>query len=235
MTVVLKLELENWIHYMINTKKVGKEVKKSLIGLLKIFEDLAVRKDNEYDSKFLDLCNIRHNIFDELCKQNSNGPQFSSQNICDAIQQLHSGKATDELGLAAEHFKNSPTTPEDLQSHSLGLKISTNCVGCPTCADDIAFLGNCHQELHCMLSVATHHAKQTRVTINPTKTKAVILNKPKNTNRSDLNWTLDNTSVYPSEDTTHLGLIRAELKENNLNIDARIPLFIPQKTQHILV
>ncbi|CAG2235498.1 unnamed protein product [Mytilus edulis] len=74
------------------------------------FEDLAVPKDNGYDLEFLDLCNIRHNIFDELCKQNSDEPQFSSQNICDAIKQLHSGKATDELGLAAEHFKNSPTT-----------------------------------------------------------------------------------------------------------------------------
>ncbi|CAG2253849.1 unnamed protein product [Mytilus edulis] len=74
------------------------------------FEDLAVPKDNGYDPEFLDLCNIRHNIFDELCKQNSDEPQFSSQNICDAIKQLHSGKATDELGLAAEHFKNSPTT-----------------------------------------------------------------------------------------------------------------------------
>jgi hypothetical protein len=31
--VVLKLELENWIHYMFITKKDGKEVKKSLIGV----------------------------------------------------------------------------------------------------------------------------------------------------------------------------------------------------------
>ncbi|CAC5404373.1 unnamed protein product [Mytilus coruscus] len=108
---------------------------------------------------------------------------------------------------------------EDLKSHNLGLKIGTNYVGCPTCADDIAFLSSSHQELQCMLSVATYHARQSRVTINPTKTKAVILNKPKNINRSDLNWTLGNTPVYPSEDTTHLGLIRAELKENNLNVD----------------
>ncbi|CAC5377726.1 unnamed protein product [Mytilus coruscus] len=74
------------------------------------FEDLAVPKNNGYDPEFLDLCNIRHNMFDELCKQSSNEPQLGFQNICDAIQQLHSGKATDELGLAAEHFKNSPTT-----------------------------------------------------------------------------------------------------------------------------
>ncbi|CAC5367401.1 unnamed protein product [Mytilus coruscus] len=122
---------------------------------------------------------------------------------------------------------------EDLKSHSLGLKIGTNYVGCPTCADDIAFLSSSHQELQCMFSVATHHARQSRVTINPTKTKAVILNKPKNINRSDLNWTLGNTPVYPSEDTTHLGLIRAELKENNLNVDARIS--IKRRTLHSLM
>ena len=33
MNAVLKLELENWIPYMFITNKVGKEVKKSLIGV----------------------------------------------------------------------------------------------------------------------------------------------------------------------------------------------------------
>ncbi|CAG2228759.1 unnamed protein product [Mytilus edulis] len=86
------------------------------------FEDLAVPKDNGYDPEFLDLCNIRHNIFDELCKQSSDEPQFSFQNICDAINQLHSGKATDELGLAAEHFKNSPTTVTHFLTNFIGTK-----------------------------------------------------------------------------------------------------------------
>ncbi|CAC5359229.1 unnamed protein product [Mytilus coruscus] len=103
---------------------------------------------------------------------------------------------------------------EDLKSHSLGLKIGTTYVGCPTCADDVAFISNCEQELQCMLSVTNHHANQSKVTINPSKTKAVILNKPKNVNRSDLQWTLSNNSIYPSEDTSHLGLLRAEIKEN---------------------
>ncbi|CAC5365154.1 unnamed protein product [Mytilus coruscus] len=113
---------------------------------------------------------------------------------------------------------------DDLKSHSLGLKIGTTYVGCPTCADDVAFISNCEQELQCMLSVTNHHANQSRVTINPSKTKAVILNKPKNVNRSDLQWTLGNNSIYPSEDTTHLGLIRAEIKENGVNIEARISI-----------
>ncbi|VDI69490.1 Hypothetical predicted protein [Mytilus galloprovincialis] len=113
---------------------------------------------------------------------------------------------------------------EDLKSHSLGFKISTTYVGCPTCADDVAFISNCEQELRCMLSVTNHHANQSRVTINPSKTKAVILKKPKSINRSDLQWTLGINYLYPSEDTTHLGLIRAEIKENDVNVEARISI-----------
>ncbi|CAC5371145.1 unnamed protein product [Mytilus coruscus] len=124
---------------------------------------------------------------------------------------------------------------EDLKSHSLGFKKGTKegrkipegqstYVGCPTCADDVAFISNCEQELQCMLSVINHHANQSRVTINPSKTKAVILNKPKSINRSDLQWTLGKNYIYPPEDTTHLGLIRAEIKENDVNIEARISI-----------
>ncbi|CAC5403422.1 unnamed protein product [Mytilus coruscus] len=74
----------------------------------KYFVDLAVPKDKGYDPEFLDLCNVRHNIIQQLCEQENITTEFSTQNICDAIKQLHSGKATDELGVAAEHFKNSP-------------------------------------------------------------------------------------------------------------------------------
>ncbi|CAC5395133.1 unnamed protein product [Mytilus coruscus] len=278
----------------------------------KYFEDLALPKDKGYDQDFLDLCNVRHKIIQQLCEQENITTEFSTQNISDAIKQLHSGKATDELGLAAEHFKNSPEivtqfltdcfntimkdkliphifksgivipvlkkgknpmmmdnyrgiaiTPvvsklfectilpsltqnfklSTLQfgctkgmsmlmagllslrpEQNLGLKIGTTYVGCPTCADDVAFISKCEQELQCMLSVTNHHANQYRVTINPSKTKAVILNKPKNVNRSDLQWTLGNNSIYPSEDITHLGLIRAEIKENEVNIEARISI-----------
>jgi hypothetical protein len=57
-----------------------------------------------------------------------------------------------------------------------------------------------------MLSVANHHAKQSRVTIHPTKTKAVILNKTKNMSRNDLSWSLGDNLIYPTNETTHLGL-----------------------------
>ncbi|CAC5367579.1 unnamed protein product [Mytilus coruscus] len=74
----------------------------------KYFVDLAVPKDKGYDSEFLDLCNVRHNIIQKLGEQENITPKFSTQNICDAIKKLLSGKATDELSLAAEHFKNFP-------------------------------------------------------------------------------------------------------------------------------
>jgi len=79
----------------------------------RFFEDLAMPKDKGYDYEFLELCNIRHNIIQQMCEyedvQETNILEFCNQNIQDAIQMLHSGKAADELGLTAEHFKNSPS------------------------------------------------------------------------------------------------------------------------------
>jgi hypothetical protein len=42
--------------------------------------------------------------------------------------------------------------------------------------------------------------------------------------RNDLNWSLGDNLIYPSNETTHLGLIRAQLKENDLNIEARLSI-----------
>ena len=78
---------------------------------------------------------------------------------------------------------------EDLKQNSLGLKIGTTYVGCPTCADDIALLGSSQEELQCMLSVALNHANQDRVT------KAVILSKPNTITRSNLHWELGDKTM----------------------------------------
>lgn len=79
-----------------------------------------------------------------------------------------------------------------------------------------------------MLSVTNQHANQSTETINPLKTKAVILNKHKHVNRSVLQWSLDNNSIYPSEDTTQLGIIGTEIMEKEVNIEARFN--IPKRT-----
>ena len=75
-----------------------------------------------------------------------------------------------------------------------------------------------------MLSVALNHANRDRFTIHPSKTKAVILNKQNTITRSNLHWELGDRTVCPSEETTQLGIIRIELKENQLNVEARISL-----------
>jgi hypothetical protein len=56
------------------------------------------------------------------------------------------------------------------------------------------------------------------------KTKAVILNKPNTITRSNLHWELGDKTVCPSEETTQLAIIRIELKEHQLNVEARMSL-----------
>ena len=51
--------------------------------------------------------------------------------------------------------------------------------------------------------------------------------------RNDLNWSLGDNLIYPSNEATHLILIRAELKENDLNIEAR--LSIARRTMYSLM
>ena len=126
---------------------------------------------------------------------------------------------------------------EDLKSHKIGLKIGTTYVGCPACADDIASLSSAHTKLQTMVHVSTAiwHSKQDRVSLHPEKTKAVILNKAAKLDRLNLSWTLDNTIIYPSKETTHLGIVRSEIKENNL-IDIRLSIIaIARRTLYILL
>ena len=122
---------------------------------------------------------------------------------------------------------------KNLESHRIGFNLGSIYVGCPTCADDIALLSSSPEELQCMLSVAARHAANDRVTLHPAKTKAVILNKSRNLDKSKLNWNLNGNTIYPSSDTTHLGIIRAEIKENDLNIESRIS--IARRTLYALI
>lgn len=110
-----------------------------------------------------------------------------------------------------------------MQRAKLGLSIGNVYVGCPTCADDIALLSNDVGELQSMLSVLHRHAQQDRVTIHPTKTKAVVFHKA-GVIKSTLTWKLGEAEISPTNQTVHLGIIRSELKENDLNIEDRISL-----------
>jgi hypothetical protein len=67
---------------------------------------------------------------------------------------------------------------------------------------------------------------QYRVSIHPTKTKAVILNKTREITKSTLKWTLCESEICPTNQAVHLGMIRSEMKENEINIEYRISLAI---------
>jgi len=50
------------------------------------------------------------------------------------------------------------------------------------------------------------------------------LNKSNKLKREDLHWTLGENEVFPSPTATHLGILRAESKENEVNVTARLSL-----------
>lgn len=121
----------------------------------------------------------------------------------------------------------------ELAKHRIGMSIGTTYIGCPTVADDICLLSEDRDELQCMLEVAVRHARQDRVTIHPTKTNAVVINKTKQYKKQDLKWTLGETNVTPSKKNTHLGILRAETKENEINIENRLSL--ARRTMYSLI
>lgn len=121
----------------------------------------------------------------------------------------------------------------ELKNNRLGLSIGTTYIGCPTVADDVCLISECKDELQCMLDVAARHARQGRVTLHPTKTNAIVINKTTRYTKSDLKWTLGDTEVVPSSKTTHLGLFRAETKENEINIEDRLSL--ARRTMYSLI
>ncbi|XP_071161016.1 uncharacterized protein [Mytilus edulis] len=120
----------------------------------------------------------------------------------------------------------------ELQETRLGFRMGNVYLGCPTCADDIALLSSNPNELQCMLSTLHRHAVQDRVSIHPKKTKAVVFSKS-NSIKSTLSWKLGDSDISPSNQTVHLGILRSELKENNLNLEDRISL--ARRTMYALI
>ena len=113
----------------------------------------------------------------------------------------------------------------ELKQHRLGLCIGTVYCGCPTCVDDSAFLTNCENELQIMMNVATRNARQDRVMIHPDKSNAVLLNPHKTVfKRKSFSLDKGGKTIQSSSSTTHLGLLRAEVNENVINIEERLSL-----------
>lgn len=112
----------------------------------------------------------------------------------------------------------------ELEQHRLGLCIGTGYSGCPACADDVAILTRCENELQLMLNVIQRNCNQDRVTIHPTKSNVVLLKNHKSVTKKNVKLELNGNSISLSETTTHLGLFRSEVNENTINIEDRISL-----------
>ncbi|MES9903493.1 MAG: reverse transcriptase domain-containing protein [Sedimenticola sp.] len=118
---------------------------------------------------------------------------------------------------------------EELEQNSVGLHIGNIYIGCPTCADDVALLSTSQSELQTMLNVACRYSKQHRYMLHPSKSKVITTSK----SSSNEKWTVYDNDISASEQTVHLGLIRAASGESNLNISERISL--ARRTMYSLI
>ena len=121
----------------------------------------------------------------------------------------------------------------ELKEHKIGLMIGTTYCGWPACADDIALLSECENELQIMTNKVKRHAKQDRVTIHPDKSNAVLLNKPRSYSKKSFSFELSEKTITLSTDTTHLGILRSENNENIINIEERLKL--ARRTPYALI
>ena len=68
---------------------------------------ITLRTDENYDSAFLELCNIRCNEAEsDFLSQPVDCLVFTNKDIEDAIDKMNSGKSADEYALTAEHLKS---------------------------------------------------------------------------------------------------------------------------------
>ena len=67
---------------------------------------MSVPKDNGYDSAYLELCNIRHELINQICEESSEILYpVTPEEVEEGISKLNGKKSPDEFGLAAEHLK----------------------------------------------------------------------------------------------------------------------------------
>lgn len=70
------------------------------------YEDFSVPKDKQYDSAFLGLCSVRHELITQICKESSLPfKPVTPAKTRKAVSQLNNKKAPNEYGLSAEHLK----------------------------------------------------------------------------------------------------------------------------------
>ncbi|VDI00230.1 Hypothetical predicted protein [Mytilus galloprovincialis] len=99
----------------------------------------------------------------------------------------------------------------------LGAKIGTICVASPTCADDIALLGE-PQDIQAMLNIIEFHTKRDMVKINPEKSEVLCTSKGKNYQQKA--YTLGEKQINRVDKLKHLGITRNV--KSKVNTDERL-------------
>jgi hypothetical protein len=122
--------------------------------------------------------------------------------------------------------------PLELEKRGLGLTIGLEYCGSPLCADDIVLMSTDDAEIQTMLDIAYKYSCQHRYNIHPEKSalikternKMKILTEPVK---------LGEKPLQTVNQTVHLGIIRADKNETNLNIQEHIS--IARKTLYSLI
>ena len=98
---------------------------------------------------------------------------------------------------------------DELKDNSIGFKIGTEYVGCPTCADDTAIVSDCLYQLQVALYVCESFARKEHFDYSLTKTRILVYNRPKvNQDNAILTWDLEGKEIQHSVEQEHLGIIR---------------------------
>ncbi|VDI06669.1 Hypothetical predicted protein [Mytilus galloprovincialis] len=107
---------------------------------------------------------------------------------------------------------------QTLQLHDAGAKIETTFIGAPTVADDIALIAFNPIDLQCAVDIVNDSTKLDKVTINSSKSDAVIFNTKRG--REPQEGKIGNETIAEVQETTHIGIVRNANKK--IDIKSRI-------------
>ena len=96
-----------------------------------------------------------------------------------------------------------------LDESGLGARIGCFTCGAPTCADDVAVLGNEVLHVLCMVEIVRGYCCLERYTIHPQKSEEVVMNCERDS-RSGVVIKYGNESIRKSISTVHLGVERSK-------------------------
>lgn len=115
---------------------------------------------------------------------------------------------------------------QELKSNALGAHIGSIYTGTVAVADDFLFMSNCPHEMQTILSLTNSYSGERRYKIHPTKSILVKRLTTKKSKLTDIDrkWYIGESEIKTDSQTEHLGIIRSDNKENQLNIDKKLSL-----------